>query len=99
MPKYLKFIARYANSIIALLLIVTASGGLAKGSVDASIAFLFLATLLMFNLYLIEKAATLLSEEEWLKAQIRKTLLRKRLANLHQQERARASGGHGDKSE
>jgi hypothetical protein len=53
----------------------------------------------MFNLYLIEKASLLLSEEEWLKAQIRKTLLRRRLANLDQEERASAGGRPGDERE
>jgi hypothetical protein len=99
MPKYLRVIARYANGILALLNVAVAVHALSGGKTGGAFISIVLAALLMFNLYLIEKASLLLSEEEWLKAQIRKTLLRRRLANLDQEERASAGGRPGDECE
>ncbi|WP_193366749.1 hypothetical protein [Pelagibius marinus] len=86
MPKYLKLIARFANSgaiAIMLLLVLYALG---KGKFGMALFLAFFAALLSFNLYLIEKSALLLSEEEWLKSEVRKVFLRRKLRRLAEEE-------------
>ncbi len=55
---------------------------LVSGKIGGAFAAFLPAALLAFNLYLIEKAAMALSEEEWLKAQIRTRLLRRKLTHM-----------------
>jgi hypothetical protein len=88
MPQHLKLIARFANSGLALILTAAALGLLSRGDMGAAVATLLLALLLAFNLYLVEKSALLLSEEEWLKGEVRKVLLRRKLARLSKEEAA-----------
>jgi hypothetical protein len=55
---------------------------LAHGSLGATLFSLALAALAAFNVYVIEKVAQLTSEEEFLKAEVRKAELRKELASF-----------------
>jgi hypothetical protein len=86
MPRKLKLVARFANSGAVLVFLFVAIGILARGNVGGALFFLAVTALLAFNLYLIEKSATLLSEEEWLKGEVRKALLRRKLARLEKDD-------------
>lgn len=86
MPKYLKLIARFANSGLALLCFILAIYSLSDGKVGGAVLGLIFGTLFAFNLYLIEKAASILSEEEWLKAEVRKVLLRRKLRRMAKED-------------
>jgi hypothetical protein len=79
MPQHIKFIARYGNGALAVLLFVFALFGGEIGFALACVPFFALA---VFNIYVIEKAARLMSEEAWLEAEIRKVELRHKLAAL-----------------
>lgn len=93
MPRHLKLIARFANSGAILILLLLVLAALSKGvGVGVAIGLVCVA-LLTFNLYLIEKSALLLSEEEWLKGEVRKIQLRRELARLREEEAAEAVGG------
>ena len=86
MPKHLKLIARLANSSLALLCFVLAIGSLSGGKVGGAVLGLVFGTLFAFNLYLIEKAASILSEEEWPKAEVRKVLLCRKLRRMAKED-------------
>jgi len=88
MPKHLKLIARFVNSGLIVLCLVAAIGLLSDGKLGATLFILSFGVLLAFNLYLIEKAAFILSEEEWLKAEVRKVLLRRKLRRMAKEEAA-----------
>lgn len=89
MPLYLRIIGRYGNGLAAVLLGALGLFGSSRpGAVDVLAALLALCALALFNLYVIERAARLLSEEEWLKAELRKAELRRKLAAL-------TAGGQG----
>jgi hypothetical protein len=88
MPKHLKLIARFANVGLTLFMVLGVLGLLGKGNVGGALFFSLIAVLLGFNLYLIEKSAMLLSEEEWLKSEVRKVFLRRKLARLAREEAA-----------
>ena len=91
MPRHLKLIARFANSGLVILCLVAAIGLLSKGNLGATLFMLAFGVLLAFNLYLIEKAAVALSEEEWLKAEVRKVLLRRKLRRMATEDPAGAT--------
>ncbi len=97
MPRNLKLVARFANSGAILVFLVVAIALLAKGHVGSALFILAVAALLAFNLYLVEKAATLLSEEEWLKGEVRKALLRRKLAKLAKDDDAVAVDAGGER--
>ena len=82
MPRYLKLIARFANTGLAGLFALISLTSLSSDRPGMVFFFLAIAGLLGFNQYLIEKAAMLLSEEEWLKGEIRKAFLRRKLKQL-----------------
>jgi len=86
MPKHLKLIARFANSGLIIFAILGAIGLLSKGKPGGALFVALIGALLGFNLYLIEKSAVLLSEEEWLKREVRKVFLRRKLQRLTQEE-------------
>jgi len=87
-PKHLKLIARFANSGALVCMALIALVGLGKGNYGLAVAFASFTALLGFNLYLVEKSAMLLSEEEWLKSEVRKVFLRSKLARLAREEAA-----------
>jgi hypothetical protein len=65
---------------------LAAIGTLNKGQVGGSVILILIATLAGFNIHVATKAARLLSEEEWLAAEVRKTELRKKLAALQAED-------------
>ncbi len=99
MPRYLKLIARFANAGIALLCFVLTLGLLSDGKLGGAFFTLAIGALFAFNLYLIEKAAMALSEEELLKAEVRKALLRRKLRRMAKEDAAGASAPDGEQSE
>lgn len=88
MPRHLKLIARFANAGLAMLCLLLAIRSLPEGKFGAAILGLAFGTLFAFNLYLIEKAASILSEEEWLKGEVRKVLLRRKLKRMAKEDAA-----------
>lgn len=82
MPNYLKLIARFANlgTIIAVTILTVILFSLDRPALAA--VTLAVAALLIFNFYLVEKSALVHSEEEWLAGEVRKALLRRKLARL-----------------
>lgn len=82
MPTRIKLIGRYANGVVAALFTILFVYGLGKGELSIALFCGIVAALCGFNLYVMEKAAALLSEEEWLKAELRKAELRRKLVNL-----------------
>jgi hypothetical protein len=64
----------------------------------ALIVFAF-GALFIFDLYLIEKAAVALSEEEWLKAEVRKALLRRKLRRMSKEDKAGATPPERDQTQ
>jgi len=60
MPKYLKLIARFANSGLALLCFILVIVSLGVGKPAGIALGLLFGTLFAFSLYLIEKAASIL---------------------------------------
>ena len=82
MPPRLRLIGRYGNGALALINAVFVPFAVAEGSFSVALAFLAVAVLGCFNIYVVEKAAAATSEEEWLKAEIRKAELRRKLADL-----------------
>jgi hypothetical protein len=83
MPPYIKSIGRYGNGALAVVLVLLAGFGGGIGFALGCVPFLALA---LFNIYVIEKAARLMSEEPWLEAEIRKVELRHKLAALQAEE-------------
>jgi hypothetical protein len=81
MPGHVRFIGRYGNGLAALFFafIVFSRSVEGGGAVVIIVAFFALC---LFNLYVIEKAARLLAEEEWLKAELRKAELRRQIQEL-----------------
>ncbi|MGD1878839.1 MAG: hypothetical protein ACFB13_15235 [Kiloniellaceae bacterium] len=86
MPKYLKLIARLANSGAIAVMLAFVLFALGKGDLGIALTLGLFTVLMGFNLYLIEKSAMLLSEEEWLKSELRKVFLRRKLRRLAQEE-------------
>ena len=83
MPLHVRIIGRYGNALAAVLLGGLGLFGSSKPDAGGVLAALLcLCALALFNLYVVEKAARLLSEEEWLRAELRKAELRRRLAAL-----------------
>jgi len=60
--------------------------GIGRGDFAMSLVLALLGVVFGFNLYLIEKSAMLLSEEEWLKSEVRKVFLRRKLARLAKED-------------
>ena len=81
MPDHIRLIGRYGNALAALLFGLFAIGMLSSHP-EASLFFSMLCALAVFNLYVVEHCSRLLSEEEWLKSEIRKVELRHQLSEL-----------------
>lgn len=82
MPPHVRILARLANvavGLVGFLLLLAGFGRVGTGALVIGLAMVAAAG---YSQYVIEKAAKLLSEEEWLKAQIRKEELRHRLAEM-----------------
>ncbi len=90
MPKHLKLLSRIGNSGAIFLLLLFATLSLGKGNAGFALILVLFAALYGFNLYLVEKSATLLSEEEWLQSEVRKALLRRKLARMAEEDEASA---------
>lgn len=86
MPKYLKLFARYINSGLIAMSVLFVVIGIGRGDFAMSLVLALLGVVFAFNLYLIEKSAMLLSEEEWLKSEVRKVFLRRKLARLAKED-------------
>ena len=82
MPPRIRLIGRYGNALAILLFAALTLVGLSRGPEGFAILMLALGALECFNLYALEQAARLLSEEEWLKSEVRKAELRQRLRSL-----------------
>ena len=82
MPLHLKWMARLGNIGGALLFGVVGLFSLGDKGIGFVLVMLMLAAFFALNLYLVEKSAIVLSEEAWLEAEIRKVLLRRKLARL-----------------
>jgi len=81
MPRRLRLIGRYGNATVAVIFGLFVVIALSKGTLVFALFSVTLAALAVFNWYVIEKAARLTSEEEFLKSEVRKAELRKELAD------------------
>lgn len=99
MPRYLKLIARFANAGFALICLAFAFGLLSNGKMGGALIVFAFGALFIFDLYLFEKAAVALSEEEWLKAEVRKALLRRKLRRMAKEDQAGAIPPEGDRTQ
>lgn len=88
MPRNLKLVARFADTAAILVFLVVAIALLSRGNAGSALFGIAVAALFGFNLYLVEKSARLLSEEEWLKGEIRKVHLRRKLQRLASEDEA-----------
>ena len=82
MPVWIRTLGLVGNAIVAAFFLLGGLWSLAKGGLGVAIFFWLVAGVAGFSWYVIRKAARLLSEEEWLKAEIRKTALRRQLAAM-----------------
>jgi hypothetical protein len=82
MPPRIRLIGRFGNALAVLLFGALGLFAGDHGPPGMTFLMLALAALSGFNLYAIEHAAGLLSEEEWLKSEVRKAELRQRLQTL-----------------
>lgn len=82
MPDRIRLTALIGNGVICAAFAIMGLASLGKGEPGLWFFFAIVAATSAFNWYVIRKASRLLSEEEWLHAEIRKAELRKRLAEL-----------------
>ncbi len=82
MPIWVRKLSWGGNLSWALLCALGAMGTLSKGQTNGFFVLMLIGALAIFNTYVATKAARLLSEEEWLAAEIRKAELRSKLAAL-----------------
>lgn len=72
MPRFIRLTARYGNALVAIMNISVIVVGLREGRGFWVIMFIgFLAAFAVFNIYVIEECAKLISEDEWLKGEVR----------------------------
>lgn len=64
------------------MIFVTGALGSMGKSIGVAVLCLLVAAIAGFNLHVVRKTARLLSEEEWLRSEIRKEELRRELATL-----------------
>jgi hypothetical protein len=81
-PSGIRITALATNGALCALFVALALFGLGQGRLGLMLFFALVAGTCGFILYVIHKAATLLSEEEWLRAELRKAELRQQLAAL-----------------
>jgi hypothetical protein len=92
MPDHIKLVARYGNALAALVFGLLGLGLLTRQP-GASLFLFLVCALAVFNLYVIEHCNRLLSEEEWLKSEVRKAELRQKLSELEH------NNGHSSSAE
>ena len=91
MPFYVRFIGRYGNGLVVLvfgLMALTMLSG-KDPRVGGALVFALPAAMCAFNLWALRRAAQTLSEEEWLRSEVRKAELRRRLHELALEDAAR----------
>jgi len=71
MPDRIRLPALIANALFCLIFGVFVPFALGQGRPGLAVFFALIAGLCGFNLYVANKAATLLSEEEWLRGELR----------------------------
>lgn len=89
MPRWIRLTALWGNGIVTALWLLVSVVALSRNG-NVALFTIVGAVLGAFNLYVIAKAAHLLSEEEWLKGEIRKAELRQQLTRLRAEELAGA---------
>ncbi len=82
MPGRIRLVGRYGNGVAAVLFGVIFVFALTRGELGFALFCLLVSGLAACNVYITEKAAALTAEEEWLKAELRKAELRRRLGAL-----------------
>jgi len=91
MPERIRFTALFANGAMVVIFGFVAFYTLGQGQWPLGIFFVLLALAAGFSFHVIRKAAHLLSEEQWLLAELRKAELRSRLAELGRDDAAPTS--------
>ncbi|MET4700802.1 hypothetical protein ABIE65_003844 [Constrictibacter sp. MBR-5] len=91
MPFYVRFISRYGNGLVIILFGLMALAMLfgRKSSLTGTLVFALPAAMCTFNLWTLRRAAQALSEEEWLKSEVRKAELRRRLHDMAMEDATR----------
>ncbi len=91
MPFYVRFISRYGNGLVIVLFGLMALAMLfgRKSNLIGALFFALPAAMCAFNLCTLRRAAQALSEEEWLKSEVRKAELRRRLHDMAIEDAAR----------
>ncbi len=84
MSPNLKWICVIGNGALAVVAGLFALASIGKFGVFPFVIEIAVCALSIFNIRIIQWAASLTSEEEWLKAEVRKAELRQRLADLGQ---------------
>lgn len=82
MPSRIRLVGRYGNGVAAVLFAIIFVFALTQGELGFALLCLLVSALAGCNVYIAEKAAALTAEEEWLKAELRKAELRRRLGVL-----------------
>ena len=82
MPQHIKFLGRCGNGLLGVLSLIGTLASLSNGQFSAMVFGALVLCLSIFNVYVIEKAAASTTEEEWLKAELRKAEIRQKLASL-----------------
>lgn len=82
MPNRIRLTALIANGVLCPVFGFVALYGLSDQEPGVAVFFSLAAATAGFNWHVIRKAARLLSEEEWLQAELRKAELRRRIAEL-----------------
>lgn len=82
MPSRIRLVGRYGNGVAAVVFGIIFVFALTRGELGFALLSLLVSALAGCNVYIAEKAAALTAEEEWLKAELRKAELRRRLGVL-----------------
>ena len=82
MPGRDRLIAWFGNGLVALFFGAGFFFEFGKGNFGGALLCLGPIALAVFNIYVIEKSARLLSEEAWLASQVRKAELRQKLKSM-----------------
>lgn len=93
MPRWVQLIGRYGNLALILYFgFLTLYGLIVEGRpFGLALFFAMPAALGAFNFWVIRKAAFLLAEEQWLKGEVRKAELRRKLQEMAEEDAREAS--------
>jgi multisubunit Na+/H+ antiporter MnhG subunit len=86
MPNRIRLTALLANGAIVLAFGFLTLFALGTGQLALALFFLLVVMAAAFNIHIVRRAAHLLAEEEWLKAEVRKAELRQRLASIQAED-------------